>query len=120
MTASLLQMVVGLAVVLAAIAGTAWLARRMGVASPHGARLMKIVAALPVGAKERVVMLEVGGQWMVLGVAPGRVSALATLPRGEVPQAAAQPQGAALAQGAGAQGIDFAALLDRVRRGASR
>jgi len=104
---SLLQMLFGLALVLAAIAASAWLARRLGAGSAHGARLMKVVSALPVGAKERVVVVEIEGQWMVLGVAPGRVSALATLPRGELPQAT-------VAQGL-TQGFDFSALLNRAR-----
>ena len=47
---SLLQMLFGLALVLAAIAASAWLARRLGAGSAHGARLMKVVSALPVGA----------------------------------------------------------------------
>ena len=113
MTASLLQMIFGLAVVLSAIAATAWFARRMGIAGGQGARLMKVVSTLPVGAKESVVLVEIGAQWMVLGVAPGRVSALATLPRGEAPEAPALPRGPA-------HGIDFAALLEKVKRSASR
>lgn len=108
MSGSFLQMILGLAVVLAAIAGSAWFARRMGVGAGQGARLMKVVSALPVGAKERVVVVELGEQWMVLGVAPGRVSALATLPRGVLPETAALP-------GLG-QGIDFAALLKKAKR----
>ena len=107
MTGSLLQMMAGLAVVLGAIAASAWFARRMGAGSGGNARLLKIVSALSVGAKERVVIVEVGTQWMVLGVAPGRVSALATLPKGELPEA---PSGVA----ASPMGIDFAALLKKV------
>ena len=109
MSGSLLQMMAGLAVVLGAIAASAWFARRMGAGAGAGgnARLLKIVSALPVGAKERVVIVEVGTQWMVLGVAPGRVSALATLPKGELPEA---PSGVA----ASPMGIDFAALLKKV------
>ena len=107
MSGSLLQMMAGLAVVLGAIAASAWFARRMGAGSGGNARLLKIVSALPVGAKERVVIVEVGTQWMVLGVAPGRVSALATLPKGELPEA---PSGVA----ASPMGIDFAALLKKV------
>jgi len=113
MTASLLQMIFGLAVVLAAIAASAWFARRMGVAGGNGARLMKVVSSLPVGAKENVVVIEIGAQWMVLGVAPGRVSQLGTLPKGEAPVAPALA-------GKSAQGIDFAALLDKVKRNVSR
>ena len=109
MNGSLLQMIFGLAVVLAAIAGTAWFARRMGVGAGHGARLMKVVSALPVGAKERVVVVEIGNQWMVLGIAPGRVSALATLPRGEAPDAPLAPQT-----------FDFAALLRKATQRAAR
>ena len=33
-----------------------------------------------VGQRERVVVVEVGGSWLVLGVAPGQVRALHTLP----------------------------------------
>jgi flagellar protein FliO/FliZ len=106
MTGSLLQMMAGLAVVLGAIAASAWFARRMGAGAGGNARLLKIVSALSVGAKERVVIVEVGTQWMVLGVAPGRISALATLPKGELPEA---PAGVA----ASPMGIDFSALLKK-------
>ncbi len=109
MSGSFLQMVLGLGVVLAAIACSAWFARRMGVGTGQGARLMKVVSALPVGAKERVVVVEISGQWMVLGVAPGRVSTLATLPCGALPDAVESTHGAT-------RGIDFAALLRKARR----
>ena len=100
-------MVIGLAFVLGAIALTAWFARRMGLGNAHGAQLMKVVSALSVGAKERVVVVEIGDQWMVLGVAAGRVNALATLPRGELPEA--------LRPGF-ARGIDFSALLKKAKQ----
>ncbi|HEY7379114.1 MAG TPA: flagellar biosynthetic protein FliO, partial [Steroidobacteraceae bacterium] len=51
----------------------------------------------------RVVLLEVGEQWLVVGVAPGSVRSLATLPRGELPPAPAHPATA------------FAAMLARAR-----
>jgi flagellar protein FliO/FliZ len=44
-----------------------------------------------VGARERVVIVEVGSTWLVLGVAPGRVSALAEVPRQPTPAQAASP-----------------------------
>jgi flagellar protein FliO/FliZ len=37
------------------------------------------------------VLLEVSGQWVLVGVAPGQVRALATLPKGELPAAPALP-----------------------------
>jgi flagellar protein FliO/FliZ len=103
-----LQMFAGLAVVIAAIAGCAWLARRAGLAQASGGRLMTLVAALPVGQKERVVVVELGEQWLVLGIAPGRVSQIATLPRGTLPEGAAAPA------------FGFTALLDKARKNATR
>jgi flagellar protein FliO/FliZ len=85
---SLLQTTLGLVLVLALIAGAAWLAKRFAPGAMRGSMPLTVVAAQSVGQRERVVVIEVGEQWLVLGVAPGQVSALATLPRGEVPKAA--------------------------------
>ena len=112
MSGSFFQMVVGLVVVLAAIAATAWVARRMGMGGPHAARLLKIVSVLQVGAKERVVVVELEGQWMVLGVTPGRISALATLPRGTLPELA---EPASAASPGTPPGNTFSALLRKAR-----
>jgi len=40
-----------------------------------------VVGERAVGTRERVVLVEVAGQWLVLGVAPGQVRTLANLPR---------------------------------------
>ena len=74
---------------LVAVAGV--LARRAGLARPAGAGVLRCVAALPVGARERVVVVEVAGRWLVLGVAPGAVRPLADLAPGETPAAAPAP-----------------------------
>jgi len=85
---SALQMVLGLVVVLGLLLGTLWLLKRIG--QPRGpiAGLMKVVAGVSVGPRERVVILELGNSWLVLGVAPGQVSTLAEIPRQEVPTSA--------------------------------
>jgi len=41
---------------------------------------MKVVASLSVGAKERVVVVEVNGQQLLLGVTAGGINTLHTLP----------------------------------------
>ncbi|HUN68680.1 MAG TPA: flagellar biosynthetic protein FliO [Burkholderiales bacterium] len=110
---AVLQMLAGLVAVIATIAGCAWLARRAGLAQASRGQLMKVVSAIHLGARERVVVVELQDQWLVLGIAPGRVSALATLPRGAVPEGAG---GGALASGA----AGFAALLDKARKHAAR
>lgn len=78
--AGFLQMAAGLAVVLGAIAGAAWLAQRIRGGTRAASGMLSLVAALPVGPKESVVVVEFRGQWLVLGVAPGRVTSIAALP----------------------------------------
>ena len=80
---SVLQVSLGLALVLAMVAGAAWLVRRLGVGAPRDDGIVRVRGAIAVGQRERVVVLEVRDTWLVVGVAPGRVSALHTLPRPE-------------------------------------
>ena len=84
---SLLQVFIGLVAVLLLIAATAWAAKRMGVTQGGTAGLMQVISTASVGARERVVIVEVGESWLVVGVAPGSVNALMTLPKGERPTA---------------------------------
>lgn len=85
---SAFQLVFGLAVVIALMVASLWLLKRLSAPRSTAAGLMRVIAGTAVGARERVVVLEVGGTWLVLGVAPGRVTALAEMPRGEAPAAA--------------------------------
>ena len=86
----LLQTTLGLALVLALIFGATWAMRRLSPSARQGT-LIKVVASQTLGPRERVVMVEVGDQWLLLGVAPGAVRALQTLPKGSVPEAPAAP-----------------------------
>ena len=79
----MLQMLPGLALVLLLIVALAWLAKRGGVGRGASGGILRIVAERAVGSRERVVVLEVGGQWLVLGVAPGQVRSLARMARPE-------------------------------------
>lgn len=74
-------MLLGLGIVLVAIACTVWLLRRLTPGQIGSATNLKVVAAVAVGPKERVVLVDVGDQRMVLGVAPGQVTKLAEMPR---------------------------------------
>jgi flagellar protein FliO/FliZ len=74
------QVVAALAVVVAAIAGAAWLMRRaLPLASAGGH--VRVVGGTMVGPRERVVVVEVGDTWIVLGVTATQVNALHTLAR---------------------------------------
>lgn len=85
---SLLQVFIGLVAVLLLIAGTAWVAKRLGVTPGSSSGLLRVVSSASVGTRERVVVVELGETWLVVGVAPGSVNALTTLPRGEIQPAA--------------------------------
>jgi flagellar protein FliO/FliZ len=76
---SLGEVTLALALVLAAIFAAAWLLRRVrGFGKPNGVAL-DILADLPVGTKERAVLIRVGTTQVLIGVAPGRVSTLHVL-----------------------------------------
>jgi flagellar protein FliO/FliZ len=91
---SLLQVVLGLGLVLALLYGGAVAMRRLGRIPGLSHQAIKTVAAAAVGTRERVVLLEVADHWVLVGVAPGQVRALATLPKGELPAAPAAPSAA--------------------------
>lgn len=100
---SLLQVFIGLVAVLLLIAATAWVGKRFGIARGGSSGLLQVIGSASVGARERVVVVEVGESWLVVGVAPGSVNALATLPKGTL-----QPPSPAMS------GAPFAARLQQL------
>ncbi len=94
---SLLQVFIGLVAVLLLIAATAWVAKRFGVTRGGSSSLVQVVGGASVGTRERVVVVEVGESWLVVGVAPGSVNALMTLPKGTLQPSAATAIGAPFA-----------------------
>ena len=89
---AMLQSFFALLLVLAVIAGAAWLLKR--TQQLHGssnAAVLKSISAIAVGPKERVVVVEVGDIWLVVGVAPGQVRTLHSLPKQELPPTPAIP-----------------------------
>ncbi|MBK4739297.1 flagellar biosynthetic protein FliO [Noviherbaspirillum sp. DKR-6] len=88
--ASLLQVIFGLIVVLGLLGAALWALKRFGGVRMAGGAPLKIIGGVSVGSREKVLVLEVGDQWLVVGVAPGRVSMLTTLPRGEQRDAESQ------------------------------
>jgi flagellar protein FliO/FliZ len=68
-----------LIVVLAAIFVVAWVVRRMRLAGNRAGGAIDVLADVPLGQKERAVLLKVGATQILLGVAPGRVNTLHVL-----------------------------------------
>lgn len=83
-TGNLTQVLLGLLAVLGLMAVTAWLLRRFGPRQFTSNTAVKIVGGVSVGARERILVVEIAGQWIVVGVTPGRINPLTTMPRQEV------------------------------------
>ena len=102
---SLVRMFFSLLLVLVIVIGGLLLVRHLQ--QPRGAMAgMKILGAVAVGQRERVVLLEVPDKVLVLGVTASQVNTLHTLERASLPEAPAQ-------DAAPVRGIEFARLLRR-------
>ena len=82
--AGMLKMFLVLIIVLGMLVLVAWLLKRFSVQQNIPGGTIKVVAGTAVGPRERVVLVEVGETWLVVGVAPGHVSALHTMPKVDV------------------------------------
>lgn len=78
-TDALLQTFLGLGAILAIIIALAWLIRRTGrfQSSPNGE--IKIIAGIPLGTRERAVLLEVNGEKVLVGVTTQQIRTLHVL-----------------------------------------
>lgn len=46
---------------------------------------MKIIGGVALGPRERLVLVEVGDTWLVIGLVPGQIRTLHHLPKGKEP-----------------------------------
>lgn len=63
-----------------------WLVRRTGFNRAFSGVNMRVVGGLSVGNRERVMVVEIGDHWLILGVTPNQINTLATMPRQELPE----------------------------------
>ena len=73
---SVLQVILSLAFVIVLIYAVAWYVRRLQLTTTGSGQSMRVVSALSVGTREKVVLVQVGEEQLLLGVAPGRVNLL--------------------------------------------
>jgi flagellar protein FliO/FliZ len=76
---SLGEVTFALLVVLAAVFVAAWLLRRVRGFGSVARGALDVIADLPLGPKERAVLVRVGKTQLLIGVAPGRVTTLHVL-----------------------------------------
>ncbi len=80
-----LQAMAALGLIVALLVAAAWLARKISGGKGFGQGGMKVVGGVALGPRERIVLVEVGDTWLVVGIVPGQIRTLHTLPRGIAP-----------------------------------
>ena len=89
--AQLAQMVFGLLLVVGLIFFLAWLLRRMQGNAQLGAQVIEIVGSRAIGPRDRLLLVQVGKEQILIGHTPGSIEALHVLAEPvEVPTAARQ------------------------------
>lgn len=107
MTGPLLRMVMSLALVLALVGVFAWLAKRFRGAQMQGG-LIHIVSGLSLGPKDRVVLLRVGQEEVLVGLSPSGMRALHVMDK--------PTSGAGFSLGMADQSGDSAPVTESVNR----
>lgn len=81
----MLQTVLALALVVGVLFLVAYLLRKTNGGRGFGSHgPLRVVGGLMLGPRERVVLVEVGDTWLVVGLVPGQIRTLHTLPKGEL------------------------------------
>lgn len=73
---SLVQMIIALIFVLVAVVMLGWFSKRFIGASRSSGGKIKILSGTSVGSREKLMLIQVGEEQMLIGVAPGRVNKL--------------------------------------------
>ena len=80
-----LQVVFSLLLVLGAIVLAAWILKKINLPQYGAGNLLKVISGVAVGQRERIVLVEVNNTWLVVGVAPGQVRILHSMPKADLP-----------------------------------
>ena len=75
----LTQLVLGLLLVLGLIFALAWLLRRVQQTGPRQGQLIELISSRALGARDRLVLVQVGNEQILLGLTPGRITPLHVL-----------------------------------------
>ena len=75
----LTQLVLGLLLVLGVIFALAWLLRRVQQTGPRQGQVIELISSRALGARDRLVLVQVGNEQILLGLTPGRITPLHVL-----------------------------------------
>ncbi len=106
------QVAFWLLVVVAVIVASAWLLRRVSGQHFAGGNNMRVLSTLAVGSRDRIALVQVGQQQLLIGVSPGRINTLHVF---DEPVLSDSETGA----GGSAAGSDFSSRLQSMMKGKS-
>ena len=85
-SAAILQMLLALALIVGILFFGAYFLRKLNGGQRFGnSGPLRIVGGLMLSARERIVLVEVGETWLVVGIVPGQIKTLHTQAKGELP-----------------------------------
>ncbi|HCJ29867.1 MAG TPA: flagellar biosynthetic protein FliO [Pseudomonas sp.] len=73
------KLLLGLLLVIGLIFLLAWLLRRMQQLNPRGNQAIKLISSHALGPRERLVLVQVGSEQVLLGLSAGRITPLHVL-----------------------------------------
>ncbi len=75
----LVKLTGGLVLIVVIIFLLAWLVKKFNLNQQSGSGLIRVVAGLSIGTRDRIVLLQVGEEQILVGLTPGRIEKLHTL-----------------------------------------
>ena len=75
----LIKLTGGLVAIVVVIFVLAWAVKKLNLNQQAGSGLLRIVAGISIGTRDRIVLLQVGEEQILLGLSPGRIEKLHTL-----------------------------------------
>lgn len=107
MTGHLLQTTLGLLFVLVLLMGLVWLLKRMGIGNQQRrGGFYKVLATSALGPREKIVLVEIGDTWLVLGMTSNSINTLHSMPAGSIELDDMQNPA-----------VNFAKMLERMKAG---
>ncbi len=79
MGGQLLQLLLGLLLVVGLIFALAWVVRRVQSMAPGNAQVIEMIGSRAIGPRDRLVLVQVGKEQILLGITPGRITPLHVL-----------------------------------------
>lgn len=70
------QLMLSLLFILGLILGLAWLVKKFNVIPQQGQRIIKILSTISVGNRDRISLIQVGEEQILISLSPGRITKL--------------------------------------------